>query len=121
MVTYLRPASWAIAMASGKRPLLAHLGKLDQHGKIDACEHFHLRAAHAGDRKVGRRAAEHVGEDRDAVAAIDAVDRFDDVASTQIGVVLGTDRDCFNLFLWAHDMFERRLELVGKAPMGHKY
>ena len=24
-------------------------------------------------------------------------------------------------FLRTHDMFERRLELVGKAPMGHKY
>jgi hypothetical protein len=23
--------------------------------------------------------------------------------------------------LWTHYMFERRLELVGKAPMGHKY
>jgi len=33
----------------------------------------------------------------------------------------GSDRDSFDLLLWTHDMFERCLELVGKAPMGHKY
>ena len=57
----------------------------------------------------------------DAIARVDAVDRFDDIASTQIGVVFGSDRDSFDLLLRTHDMFERRLELVGKAPMGHKY
>src|SRR6266581_3640478 len=105
----------------GKRPLFANLGELDQHGKVDSGEHLHFRATHAGDREIGRCAAEHVGEDGDAVARVDTVDRLDDVASTQIRVVLGTDRDGFDLFLRTHDMFERRLELVGKAPMGHKY
>ena len=37
------------------------------------------------------------------------------------GVVFGSDRDGFDLLLRAHDVFERRPELVGKAPMGHKY
>jgi hypothetical protein len=68
MVTYLRPASWAIAIASVSVTLLAHLGELHQHGKIDARKHFDLRPAHAGYCQVGWRAAEHVGEDRDAVA-----------------------------------------------------
>ena len=67
------------------------------------------------------RAAEHVGQDGDAIAAVDAIDRFDDIAAAQIGIVLSPDRHGFDLFLRAHDMFERRLELVGKAPMGHKY
>ena len=57
----------------------------------------------------------------DAIAAVDAVDGFNDVISAQIRVVLGSDRDSFDLLLRAHHMFERRLELVGKAPMGHKY
>ncbi|MGY3455145.1 hypothetical protein ACVWW5_000595 [Bradyrhizobium sp. LM3.4] len=67
------------------------------------------------------RAAKHVGEDRDAVAGIDAVNRFYDVASTEIGIIFGADRDRFDLLLWAHDMFKRCLEFVGKAPVGHKY
>ncbi len=108
-------------MASGKRALLAHLGELDQHGKIDACEHFHLGTAHAGDGEVGGRAAEHVGEDGNAVAAVDAVDRFDDVISTQIGIVFSADCHGFDLLLRTHDMFKRCPELVGKAPMGHKH
>ena len=70
---------------------------------------------------VTAAAAEHVGKNGDAVAAIDAVDRFDDVATTEIGVVFRADRHGFDLFLRTHYVFERRLKLVGKAPMGHKY
>ena len=87
----------------------------------DACEHFHLWAAHAGKRKVGGRAAEHVGQDSDTIAAVDAIYRFDDITSTQFGLVLGSNRDGFNLFLRTHNVFERRPELVGKAPMGHNH
>ena len=51
----------------------------------------------------------------------DAVDRFDDVAATEIGIIFGADRNCFDLFLRTHHMLKRRLELVGEAPMGHQY
>ncbi len=68
-----------------------------------------------------RRATEHVGENGDAVAGIDAVYRFYDVAATEIGIVLGPDRDRLDLLLRTHDVLERRLELVGEAPMGHQY
>jgi len=61
MVTYLRPV------------FLAHLGEFDQHGKIDSCEHFDLRAAHTGNRKVAGRAAEHVGQDSHTIATVDAI------------------------------------------------
>src|SRR6516164_10251271 len=105
----------------GKRSLFTYLGKLDQHGKVDAREHFHLGTAHAGNCEVGGRTAEHVGQDCNAVAGVYAVDRFDNVAATEIGIIFGADRHRFNLFLRTHDMFERRLELVGEAPVGHQY
>src|SRR5262249_23748829 len=105
----------------GKRALFANFGEFDQHGKIDAREHFDLWAAHAGDREVRWRATKHVGEDGNTITAVYAIDRFDNVASTQIGIVLCPDRDGFDLLLWTHDMFERGLELVSKPPMGHKY
>src|SRR3954453_14309868 len=105
----------------GQGTSLAHLGQFDQHRKIDPCEHVHLRTAHTGNREVGRRAAEHVSQDRNTVATLDAAYRVNDIASTQIGVVLGSDCDGFNLSLLTHDMFERRPKFVGKAPMGHKY
>ncbi|CCE04219.1 hypothetical protein BRAS3843_1020019 [Bradyrhizobium sp. STM 3843] len=105
----------------GERALLADLGKLDQHGKVDACEHFDLGPAHAGNGEIRWRAAEHVGQDGDAVAGVDTVHGFDDVAATEIRVVVCTNRHGFYLFLRTHDMFERRSEFVGEAPMGHQY
>ena len=66
-------------------------------------------------------AAEHVSEDGNAVTAIDAIQRFSDCPSTQIRVIVGSNCDGFHLLLAAHDMFERRAEFVGKAPVGHKH
>src|SRR3954451_23803334 len=104
-----------------KRALFSNLGQFHKHRKIDTGEHFHFRAAHAGDREIGGRAAEHVGEDCHAVTTVYPIDGLYDVASAQIRVVFGSNRDGFDLFLRTHDMFKRRLEFVGKAPMGHKH
>ena len=46
---------------------------------------------HHRDRKVGRRAAEHVGQDDHAGAVIDSGDRVQDVLAALFHVVLGTD------------------------------
>jgi hypothetical protein len=66
-----------------------------------------------------RGAAEHVGEDGDTVATVDAIYRPNDITAT----VRGRPRsngDGFNLFLRTYDMFERRLN-SSAAPMGHKH
>src|SRR6266576_6398059 len=84
---------------------LTHLRQLDQHGKIDSCEHVHIWTAHAGNSKVGRRAAEHVGENGNAVTAIDAIHRFSDRPSTQIRVIVGSNCDGFHLLLAAHELW----------------
>ena len=68
-----------------------------------------------------RRATEHVGKDGDTIAGIDAIHRFYDVAAAQIGIVFGPNRDRLDLLLRTHNMLQRRLELVGEAPMGHQY
>src|ERR1043165_8220093 len=48
----------------------AHLGELDQHRQVDAREYLDVRPVHDRDREIGRRAAEHVGEDHNAVARV---------------------------------------------------
>ena len=121
MVTYLRPASWAIAMASGSERSSRTLASLTSIGRlIPASTSTFGRLMQEIARLEGVPPNMSV---RMATPSprVDAVDRFDDVASAQIGIVFGSDRDRFDLLLWTHDVFERRLELVGKAPMGHKY
>ena len=108
-------------MASGSGRSSRTLASLTSMGRLMPASTSTFGRLHAGDREIGGCAAEHIGEDGDAIAAVDAIDRFNDITSTQIEVVLGPDRDCFDLLLWTHDVFERGLELVGKAPMGHKY
>src|SRR5579871_1503839 len=104
-----------------QRAAVTDLGELHQHRQVDAGEHLDLGPAHARDREVRRGSTEHVGEDGHAVARVDALDRFYDVASAEIGVIVSADRDRFDLFLWTHYVLERRLELVGETPMGHEY
>ena len=71
-----------------------------------------------GDREVRRRAAEHVGEDDDAVAGVDALDRLDDVLAALLDVVVGADGDGLDLLLRADDMLQRGAELDGEPPVG---
>ena len=117
MVTYLRPASCAADHRLLQRALVADLGELDQHRQVDAGEHLDLRPAHHGNREVGRRAAEHVGEDSDAVAGVDALDRLDDVLAALFDVIVGTDGHGLDLLLRADHMLERRAEFDGEPPV----
>ena len=71
-----------------------------------------------GDREVRRRAAEHVGQDHDAVAGVDALDRLDDVLAALLDVVVGADGDGFDLLLRADHVLQRRAELDGQPPVG---
>ena len=120
MVTYLRPASCAAVTASGSGLIAAHLGELDQHRQVDAGDHFDLGPAHAGDREIGGRAAEHVGQDRDAIAGIDALHRFDDVLAALLDIVVGTDGDRFDLLLRTDDMLQRRAKFHGEPAVGNE-
>ena len=70
------------------------------------------------DRKVRRRAAEHVGQDRDAVAGVDALHRFDDVLAALLDVVVGADGHGLDLLLRTDHVLQRRAELDGKPPVG---
>src|SRR5439155_717989 len=83
---------------------------------IDACQHLDLGPAHHRYREVGGCAAEHVGEDGHAFAAVHALDRFDDVLATLFDVVVGADRDRLDLLLGADHVLQRGAELGGEAP-----
>ena len=100
---------------------LAHLGKLDQHGKIDACEHFptlgRLMQDIARLEGVPPNMSVRIATPSPLSTQFTASMMS---ASTQIEVILGSNRDRFNLLLRTHDMFEHRLELVGKAPIGSR-
>ena len=50
---------------------LAQAGELDQHRQVDAGDDLDLGAVHDRDGQVGRRAAEHVGQQHGALAGID--------------------------------------------------
>ena len=121
MVTYFRPASWAAATASASGHSSAHFGELDQHRQIDAGENLDFRPAHHRNREIGRRAAEHVGQDGNAVAAVDAFDRLDDVLAALLDVIVGADRHRLDLALRTHDMLQGRAELDGQPPVGHQH
>src|SRR6516225_2026361 len=100
-----------------QRALVAHLGELDQHGKIDAGEHLDLGTAHDRDREVRGRAAEHVGEDGDPFARVHALDRLDDVVAALLDVVVGIDGHRLDLGLRPHHMLKRRAELEREPPV----
>ncbi len=68
---YLRPGILAFFGGLLQRQRGAHAGQLDQHRQIGAGKHFYVTIIHGRNGQVGRRAAEHVGDNDDAVAGVD--------------------------------------------------
>jgi hypothetical protein len=66
------------------------------------------------------RAAEHVGQDGDAVTGVDALDRFDDVLAALLHIVVRADGDSLDLGLRADDVLQRSAKLDGEPPVGDK-
>ena len=118
MVTYLRPGRLGRGDRLLERAFVADLRELHQHRHVDAGEHFDVGPAHAGDRQVRRRAAEHVGQDGDAVAGVDALDRLDDVLAALLDVIVRADGDGLDLALRADDVLQRSAKLDGEPPVG---
>ena len=59
----------------------AQAAQLQQHGQVDAGDHFHLPLGEEGEAEVGGRSAEKVGEQQDPVALIDAADGLFDLVA----------------------------------------
>jgi hypothetical protein len=97
---------------------IARLGEADQHGKIDAGDHFDFARLHQRNRQVRRGAAEQVGQHDHAFTAVDAFDRIGDFAAAFFHVVVGSDTDPDDIGLAPDDMFHRMDEFVGERAVG---
>lgn len=95
--------------------------QFDQHGQIDARDHFNIASRHSGDRQIGRRATEHIRKHDNARTVIDRVGRRDDIVATSFGIIVRLDANRRQLILMSNHMFERRDEFYREAPMGYNY
>ena len=116
-VMYLRPASRASITAWSRSALSRKRRQLDQHRQVDAADHLDAAAVHHRDREVRRRAAEHVGEQHDAAAVLNARHRAEDVGAALLHVVFGADRDRFESRLRTDDVFERGAKTSGELAV----
>ena len=110
-----------IDQSLGDRLFNTHARQFDQHRQIDASEHIDAAAIHDRDGEIGWRAAEHVGEDDHALAAIGPADSLDDIGAALFHVVFRADRDCLEGFLRADNVLHGIAEFVGEAPMCDQY
>ena len=99
---------------------LAKRRQFDQHRQVDAANDLDAAAVHDGNGEVGRRAAEHVGQQDDAAAVLNARDRAENVGAPLLHVVFGADRDRLESRLRPDDMLERGAKTSGELAVGHK-
>ena len=112
-----------LGLGHGHRQLggAAHAGELDQHRQVDAGDDLDIGAVEDGDGEIGGRAAEHVGEQHDAIALLHLGHAVQDVAPALLHIVVGADADGGDALLRAHDMLQRGDELRRQAAMRDKY
>src|SRR5690606_38542106 len=99
----------------------AYAGQLDQHRKIDARDHLNVRLLHDRDRQVGRRAAEHVGEQDDAGSGIGPGNRRQDFGAAFLDIIVGADGNRLDLTLRADHMLHCGAKLHRQAAVGDEY
>src|SRR5262249_34062524 len=68
-------------------------------------------------RQVAGRAAEHVGDNHNAVTKIDRCDRFGDFIATLFDVILRSDADRLHVALGPHDMLDGGQHFDRQPPM----
>src|SRR5262249_42429533 len=105
----------------GERTLVAHFGELHEHRQIDPSQHLDFGPAHDRNGEVRRGAAKHIGQDRDAVAAVYPAHCFNDVLAALLDIVVGTDGYRFDLTLRTDNVLQGGAELYGKPPVGNQH
>jgi hypothetical protein len=107
----------AISSSGVSSRKVPRLGQFDQHRQVGAVEDAPV-AGHAGpQRQVRRRAAEHVGHDHHAGAAIDLVGGAADLVLLLAAVVVVLDGDRPDPGLLADHMFDRREVFARQSAM----
>ena len=117
---YLRPAFSAQSTASASGWLERTFASFTSIGRLTpAITSTPLRSI-MRDGEVGRRAAEHVGQQHDAVAGIASVDAGLDLGAAAFDVVVGSDADRVDVPLRADHVLHGRAQFLGQAAMGNQ-
>ena len=75
-------------------------------GRLTPAKTSNSAALHDGNSQIGGGAPEHVGQDHDALAGVDLVDRLDDLLAALGDVVVRPDGNSLDLALRADDMLQ---------------
>src|SRR3546814_670362 len=114
----MRISDWSSDVCSSD--LVADAGKPDQHWQVDPRDHLYIGLAHQRNGEVGRRSAEHVGEQDHTLAAVDPCGGGRYVGPARLHVVIRADTDRLHPFLRANNMFHGGDELHRQTSMRHQ-
>ncbi len=115
---YLRPASWAAVTATCSVCLSRMPASLISIGRLMPAITSTLARSSTEIARLDGRAAEHVGQQHHAVAALHLVDPLQDLLAALLHVVFRPDADGRDLLLLADHMLERREEFGGQPAVG---
>src|SRR5688572_1266279 len=95
----------------GERLVFAGAGKPDQHRQIGSGDDLGTGVLHNRNRKVRRRAAEHIREHDHTRASVDPANRRNQLLAAQLHVILWSNGQSFHLALRTHYVLKRGAEL----------
>ena len=115
---YFRPASSAQFTASASGWLERTLASFTSIGRFTPAITSTPLPLHHGDGEVGRRAAEHVGQQHDAVTGIAPVDTGLDFGAAVFHVVFGADADGIDVPLRADHVLHGGAQFLRQPAVG---
>ena len=117
---YFRPASSAQFTASASGCFERTLASFTSIGRFTPAITSTPLPLHHRDREVGRRAAEHVGQQHHAVAGVAPADTGLDLGAAVLDVVVGPDADRIDVPLRADHVLHGGSQFLGQAAVGHQ-
>ena len=117
---YFRPASSAQFTASASGCLDRTLASFTSIGRFTPAITSTPCRSIMRDRQVGRRAAEHVGQQHDAVAGVAPADTGLDLGAAVVDVVVGPDADRVDVPLRTDHMLHGGAQFLGQPAVGHQ-
>src|SRR6185312_16549012 len=89
--------------------------------QIDTGQHLDTRMLHDGDPKIGRGAAEHVGQHDHAITRVAGPRPLQDLVTPLFHVVFGADTHRRDALLRTNNMLERGQEFAREITVRHEY
>ena len=100
---------------------LANARQFNQHRQINTCDNLNPACIQYRNRQIRRCSAEHIRQNNNTLPLISFFYGRDNILTTLLHIIIGTDTNGFEIFLRADNMLNSMMKLFGQPSVRNKH